>query len=120
MNWTRNLQSLRGLLQVLLALAVLAAPVSATAMDHMATTSSSHHEQTSASMHCSEMPDSNSKQDNTPADSCCGLMCMGVAVNLQVPAGDEATMVQVTPVSSATVFLLGSPNELATPPPRLA
>ena len=110
----------RRLLQALLALAVLVAPVTANAMERQAVPASSHHEQASASAHCNDAPDPDSKHDKAAGKTCCASMCMGIAVTPRVPAANESVAVQVEPTSAVSAFLLGSPAELATPPPRLA
>ncbi len=119
MVWIRPLTSLRGLLQALLALAVLLAPVTANAMDRSMAVASSHHQQASASEHCSGSSETRTQHDKGPGKTCCASMCM--AVGMTPAAGSaEVAVVPSAPTSSPPASLLGSPGELATPPPRLA
>lgn len=113
------MKSLARLLQALLALAVLVAPVTANAMEWAAPSGASHHQQAEASMHCTQAPDSDSKRDKATGKTCCASMCMGIAVAMPPPAA-EGEVFQAAATFSAPSFLVGSPAELATPPPRLA
>jgi len=119
MNWIRHKMSLRGLLQAMLALAVLVAPVTANAMERIVPSGSSHHQQAKAPAHCSEAPDTDSKHDKATDKTCCASMCMGVAVTPQAPTAGGAA-VPAAATFSSPASLSGSPAELATPPPRLA
>lgn len=119
MTWNCRLTSFRGLLQALLALAVLLAPVAANAMDQSMAAMSSHHQQASASKHCSGPSETGSKHDKAPGKTCCASMCMAVAVT-RPGASAEGLAAPSLPAFSSPVSLIGSPGELATPPPRLA
>lgn len=118
MHLLRHITSLRGFLQALLALAVLVAPVTANAMERLPA-AASHDEKASASAHCGGATENSSKQDKAPGKTCCASMCMGIAVAPSAPAGAEV-IVHAEATSSAPTFLIGSPAELATPPPRAA
>lgn len=115
MKENRILKSLSRLLGAFLALAVLFAPVTARAMQ-MPSSAASHHENASSS-HCKDAPKP-AKHDKAPQKDCCASMCMAVAINPAGPAA-HAPLISVVPVVSAPVLMLGSANELATPPPRL-
>lgn len=119
MKWVHHMKSLPRLLQALLALAVLVAPVTANAMEPVAA-SSTHHQETKASSHCTGAPDGASKNDKRAGKTCCASMCMGVAVAPRAPAAGNEPLLQVAPTTAVMAFLLSSPAELATPPPRSA
>ena len=119
MHLLRHITSLRGLLQALLALAVLVAPVAAHAMEQQSAPTSSHHQQTSASAHCDGASDEGSKPEKVPGKTCCASMCMGIAVAPTAPAADHM-VIHADVASSPSIVLIGSPRELATPPPRSA
>jgi len=119
MDWFRYSTSLRRLLQALLALAVLVAPVTANAMERAATSPASHHQQAKVFNHCTGKPDGDSKHDKATGKTCCASMCMGVAIWSPGPAA-EGNVLQAAPSVAATTELDSSPAELATPPPRLA
>ena len=118
MHLLRHITSLRGFLQALLALAVLVAPVTANAMERQPA-ASSHHEKASASAHCGGATKDSPQQDKAPGKTCCASMCMGLAVAPLAPAASEV-IVHAEVTSSAPTLLIGSPAELATPPPRVA
>jgi len=119
MHLLRHITSLRGLLQALLALAVLVAPVTANAMEQLSAPISAHHQQTSASAHCDGASEEGSKPEKIPGKTCCASMCMGIAVAPSAPAvEDMVTHTHVT--SSLSIVLISSAAELATPPPRTA
>jgi hypothetical protein len=119
MHLLRHITSLRGLLQALLALAVLLAPVTANAMERQPAPTSSHHQKASASAHCDGTSEQGAKHEKFSGKTCCASMCMGIAVAPQASAADEV-IVHAEVSSPALTVLIGSPAELATPPPRVA
>lgn len=120
MNRIRQSKSLGRLLQALLALAVLLAPVTANAMG-MPSTRASDVEQVQAipSAHCPGEHDDDSRPDKALGKNCCAAMCVGIAAVEPGPAADSR-IVQAVPRAFSPTFVLGSPGELPTPPPRLA
>lgn len=119
MHLSRHIPSLRRLLQALLALAVLVAPVTANAMEAPAKAAASHHEEAKASAHCDGTPDKTSKHEKAAGKTCCASMCMGIAI-APFARVDGEVLEHVALVPAAPKALIGSPEELATPPPRSA
>lgn len=119
MNRIRHSKSLGRLLQALLALTVLFAPVTANAME-MPSARTAEIEQSRAvpSAHCPGEHDTGSP-DKALGKNCCAAMCIGIAAVAPGPAA-EVAIVRTVPRSFAPAFALGSPGELPTPPPRLA
>ena len=111
-----KLMSIRKLFAILVAVAVLFAPAFTGA--GMATAAvPDHHAQMMEKGHCDT---ASGDEQEEPADmSCCGAMCMAVAVT---PSGIPIAkpLIGSVPVASLHVFQAGSPAELATPPPRAA
>lgn len=110
---------LRRLLQALLALAVLFAPVTANAMEGPSGTAISHHEQKQSSAHCAETPGKVPTENKADGKTCCASMCMAVAVVPFARVQQEAAA-PVVVVSSAPKALFDIAEALATPPPRSA
>ena len=119
MNRIRQSKRLGRLLKALLALAVLFAPVTANDME-MPSPREADVEQSATvpSAHCPGEHDDGSP-DKALAKNCCAAMCIGVAAVVPGPAA-ESRIAQAVPRSFAPAFVLGSPGELPTPPPRLA
>lgn len=111
-----NLMSIRKLFAILIAVAVLLAPAFTSA--GMATAAvPDHHAQMMEKGHCDSAMGGEQEE---PSDmSCCGAMCMAVAV---APSGISIAkpLIGSVPVGSLHAFQTGSPAELATPPPRAA
>lgn len=108
--------SIRKLFAILVAVAVLFAPAFTSARMASAVVPD-HDVQMMKKGHCD--PAMGEDQDE-PADmSCCGAMCMAVAVT---PAGIPLVkpLIGSVPVASLHGFQAGIPAELATPPPRAA
>lgn len=118
----RQPKSLARLLQALLALAVLFAPITASAMEMPDKRAAGvEHGEAAAASHCSGEPDSSPKPDKERGMPCCAAMCVGTATITMAPAPTAGSiLVRAIPQSVAPTFILGSPGELATPPPRLA
>lgn len=111
-----NLMSIRRLFAILVAVAVLFAPAFTGAGIATAAVSD-HHAKMMEKGHCDS---ATGEEQGEPADmSCCGAMCMAVAV---APSGTPITkpLIGSVPVGSLHSFQTGSPAELATPPPRPA
>jgi hypothetical protein len=108
--------SVRRLFAALIALAVLSAPAMARASEAYAAVPD-HHAQMMMKGHCESPPDAD--QDKKAGMSCCFQMCMAVAAELAVPLGPEA-LLGITGTPALQSFPIGSPAELATPPPRAA
>lgn len=108
--------SLRKLLGLLLAFAVLLAP-SAAAAEHMAATP--HHAMQMMQMgHCEGSP-VRTAHDKAPGKSCCVWMCMAVAVSPEAPLAHASVRHAATYFGASRVWH-GLPGETATPPPRSA
>lgn len=119
MNRIRQPKSLGRLLQALLALAVLFAPVTANAMEMpSARTADVERSADVPSTHCPGEHDPGSP-DKALGKNCCAAMCIGIAAVEPGPAA-EVAVIRVVPRSFVPTFALGSPGELPTPPPRLA
>lgn len=120
MNHIRRSKRLAWLLQAVLALAVLFAPVAANAMEMPSMQSSGgEHGQAVPSDHCPGDEDTGSKGNEALGQACCAAMCVGIAILAPVPTADS-TVIQAAPRSFAPKVMLGWPTELPTPPPRVA
>lgn len=110
--------SFRPLFAMLIAFAMLLAPLALQSGAAMAMAPADHHAQATEAGHCGEQP-AKSHDGNSTDKSCCAAMCTAVAVTplpfvephmfshmVQRPAGDQ--------------FQHGFLAELPTPPPRLA
>jgi hypothetical protein len=111
-----NLMSIRKLFAILVAVAVLSAPGFATVGMAQAAVPD-HHAQMMEKGHCDSA--AGDEQDEPSGMSCCGAMCMAVAV---APSSSSTAkpLVGSVPVASLLAFRTGCPAELATPPPRVA
>ena len=108
--------SLRTLFLALVALAVLLAPAM-TRLGEANAAVPDHHAQMMMKGHCESPPDGN--QDERADMSCCFQMCMAVAAEPEAPLAPQALLGGAkTPALQS--FPIGTPAELATPPPRAA
>lgn len=108
--------SFRTLLSFLTALALLAAPAFAPAAA-ASIGPADHHEQMMKTGHCESMPQGD---DDKAADkSCCVQMCMAVAADLTSPLA-EMSLRHSMDTPTLDSFMVGTPAEIATPPPRAA
>lgn len=114
--WPR--MSLRPLLAMLFAFAMLFAPLATQSGAVMAMAPSDRHAQMMESGHCGEQP-AKGNHDKAPDKSCCVAMCAAVAVAPGVSAEPHA-MVASVEQPSLTQFHHSFLAELPTPPPRLA
>ena len=111
-----HLMSIRKLFAILVAIAVLFAPAFTT-VGMASAAVPDHHAQMMEKGHCD--PAKGDDQEKSADMSCCGAMCMAVAVTpsaifLAKPVHGEV------PVAGLRAFQTGIPAELATPPPRAA
>lgn len=109
--------SIRKLLSILVALAVLFAPAfTRFGAAHAATPN--HHAQLMDSGHC-QMPPSQSGEHKKAAKDCCISMCMAVAIAPAAPA-EESDLKPVPAVFAVRTIHLPYLGEIATPPPRVS
>lgn len=108
--------SIQRLFAILVALSMLFAPAVARAGEQ--TVAASHHELASMdSGHCQMPPSRSSDHEKMAGKSCCISMCMAVAVQPSAPTTEKLAQA-ASPSFVIPAFLVGSPGELATPPPR--
>lgn len=109
--------SLRSIFAILIALAMLFAPV-AMPMGAMAMAPANEHSQMMASEHCRDQTSSD-RDIKESGKSCCVAMCAAVAV---APASSLEPQVFARAVDRPSLiqFIHGYLAELATPPPRRA
>ena len=116
MSAYRPLMSVRRLFAALIALAVLIAPA-LTRVGEANAAVPDHHAQMMMKGHCESAPDTD--QDKKADQSCCFKMCMAVAADLgDLPA--VRPLLAGTNPPALQSFPIGSPAEIATPPPRAA
>ena len=108
--------SVRRLFAVVIALAVLLAPAMTRVGEAYAAVPD-HHAQMMMKGHCESPPDAD--QDKKAGMSCCFQMCMAVTADLAVPPAPEV-LLGVTGAPALQSLPIGTPAELATPPPRAA
>jgi hypothetical protein len=111
--------SIRPLLAILIALAMLFAPIAGGSGEVMAMPpAADHHAQVVEGGHCGEQP---AKSDDGKTDemSCCIAMCTAVALAPVEPIGPQA-MASAVDQPSLVQPVHGFLAELPTPPPRLA
>ena len=116
MSAYRPRMSVRRLFAALIALAVLLAPA-ITGVGEAYAAVPDHHAQMMMKGHCESAPDAD--QDKKADQSCCFKICLAVAVDLgDLPAGRP--LLAGTNPPALQSFPIGSPAEIATPPPRAA
>jgi hypothetical protein len=111
--------SIRPLFAMLVAFAMLFAPLATQGGAAMAMPNTpDHHAQMMESGHCQSLPSKADHHGKTDGKSCCISMCIGLAVAPAAPA--TATDMQIAP-ATFTVATIHLPylGEIATPPPRL-
>lgn len=114
--WPR--MSLRPLFAMILAVAMLFAPLAMQSGSAMAMAPADHHAQMMESGHCGEQPAKN--HDGKSVDkSCCVATCTAIAVVPTMPIEPQA-MVSSNERPSLSQFHHSFLAELPTPPPRLA
>jgi hypothetical protein len=105
-------------LAIFVALSMLLAPAAARASE-LAAAASEHEMQMMDAGHCQSSPSSSSDHEKMAGKSCCVSMCMAVAIQPSAPATEQ--LVQTAQPSFAIPsFHVGSPGELATPPPKFS
>lgn len=110
--------SFRALFAMLLAIALLFAPLAIQSGRAMAMAPADHHAQMMESGHCGEQPAKD--QEGKPADkSCCVAMCTAIAVAPAMPV-EPLAFAEGNDRPSLTQFHHSFLAELPTPPPRLA
>ena len=111
--------SLRPLFVMLIAFAMLFAPLAVQSGRAMAMTpAADHHAQMMESGHCGEQP-AKSHHDKSDDKSCCVAMCTAIAVAPVAPTEPHA-LAASTERPSLVQFDHSFLAELPTPPPRLA
>lgn len=126
MHAYRAFMSVRKLLAVLIALAVLFAPAFSRAGEAFAAVPD-HHMQMMDAGHCQSPPanaehdkhDKHDKRDKAAEKSCCISMCMGVAVTPAAPPRASAPS-PAPAIFAIRALHLSHLDEIATPPPKLA
>ena len=115
--WPR--MSLRPLFAILIAFAMLFAPLVVSSGSAMAMApTADHHAQMTKSDHCGEQPAKN-KHGKSDDQSCCAATCSAIAVAPVVPIESHAlaSSIERPPLIQSNDSFLA---ELPTPPPRLA
>lgn len=107
--------TLRKILSILVALAVLVAPAFTRAGAAYAATPN-HHAKLMDSGNCQTPPSQSGNRDKVAKD-CCISMCMAVAVVPTVPA-EQSELKPVPAVFAIPTIHLAYLGEIATPPPR--
>jgi len=116
--------SIRSLLAVLLAVAVLLAPALTRGSEAFAAVPD-HHQQMMESGHCNSTPSHSSGDEESPdsegtgAKTCCMSMCLGVAT-APAAASDKVALHGPAPSFALTNQYRGRIAEIATPPPKFA
>ena len=103
---------------ILIAAAMLLAPLAIRSGAAMAMAPSAHPEQMMDKGHCSGQAGQQDGGEN-PGDNCCAAMCNGLAVAADSPVGpaaDAEPLLAVSPVADRH----GVSAKLPTPPPRLS
>lgn len=113
-----SLVSLRPLLAMLVAFAMLFAPLSLQSGAAMAMAPADHHSQKMKSDHCGEQP--SKSQDGKSMDKpCCAAMCAAAAVTA-LPSVEPQIFARMVQRPALDLFHHSFLAELPTPPPRLA
>ena len=110
--------SLRPLFAMLIAFAMLFAPLALQSGAAMAMVPADHHAQMMEAEHCGEQP-ANSHEGKTADKSCCAAMCTAIAV-APAPMSEPHALASSTERPSLIQFDHSYLAELPTPPPRLA
>lgn len=110
--------SLRPLFAILIAVAMLFAPLALQSGAAMAMAPADHHAQMTKTDHCGEQP-AKSHDGKTVDKSCCAAMCTAIAV-APAPMSQPHAFASSTERPSLVQFDHSFLAELPTPPPRLA
>ena len=108
--------SMQKLFALMVAVSVLFAPAFASA-SQATPAMPDHHAQMKMKRHCESAPDDD--QNKRAGKSCCFQMCMAVAAEPVKPFVPQVLLSGAAP-SALQSFPVGTPAELATPPPRTA
>lgn len=108
--------SIRKLVAIFVALAVLFAP--AVSRASVFVSMPDHELMMEQTGHC-QMPSGSAEHEKGAGKSCCVSMCMAVTINGSVPS-DDHFVEHVSPVSLIPTLHVGYLGEIATPPPRRA
>jgi hypothetical protein len=106
------------LFALLVAVAVLLAP-GLTGASMAQAAQPDHHAQMTEKSHCDPARDDQQRGEAHDM-SCCAAMCMAVAVTPAVVPLGAPLQASETTADSLFAFAIGTPAELATPPPRAA
>ena len=109
-----QLMSIHKLFAIMIAVALLFAPVFTSAGSALAAVPD-HHAQMMDKGHCD--PATEQERDKSKTMACCGAMCMAVAVTPPASQLDKPLVGSVA-VAGLQEFQTGIPAEIATPPPR--
>lgn len=118
MHAYRPLLSIRTLLGLVVALAVLFAPSLASAAER-GMAMPNHQVQMLEMGHCQSPPSSHGNQDKNAGHSCCVSVSMGLPAMASAPIM-EALRRQAPAILAAATLHLPELIEIATPPPRLS
>ncbi len=110
--------SMQRLFAIMVAVAVLFAPVFTRASEAFAAVPD-HQVQMMKSGHCNMTDEDSGDQEKAPLENCCVSMCMAVTASPPAPPA-EPQLKQATGQSAVRTFEIGAPAEIATPPPRFA
>ena len=110
--------SLRPLFAILIAVAMLFAPLAVQTGAAMAMAPADHHAQMTETDHCGEQP-ANSHDGKTVDKSCCAAMCTAIAV-APTPMLEPHVFSSSAERAALVQFNHSFLAELPTPPPRLA
>lgn len=108
--------SIRRLLALLVAFAVLLGPVLTYASAASAAVPG-HHDQMMEAGHCKAPPVDSSEDEEAPVKSCCVSTCVGIAIAPPAPTAD-GELKPVPKIFAVPALHLSYLGEIATPPPR--
>ena len=106
------------LFALMIAIAVLLAPAFTGAGEAFAAVPD-HHAQMMTKGHCDTAPVGEQEQDKSADHGCCVQLCMAVAAQPASPLAHQPIL-GIAGLPALENFMLGTPAEIATPPPRAA
>lgn len=110
--------NMRAIFSILIAAAMLFAPLAMQSGAAMAMTPTDHHAQMVDKGHCGTTS-SDTQDESTAGNNCCVAMCAAVAIAPGTVVAPRIS-VQADPTASLQDFQFGFFGELPTPPPRVA
>lgn len=113
------MMTLRSLVALVFAMAVLLAPVLGFAGSSFAQQRADHQQQMVKGEHCQQAPERPSDRHKAADVSCCIAMCAGVALALAT-AAEPAPLERVPAMAGPQSPRLGFLAEIATPPPKVS